>query len=68
MQVVYLKEAGEVRQFLGQIRGIRLQLRKIVMRMEDGLNLGGQNHTHKGIIFPHQGLFEAVRMILRPIG
>lgn len=55
-------EAGEG-QSLGQIRGIKLPLRRIEGRRVIGQIPAGQIHIHKGTVFPRLGLFVVVRRI-----
>lgn len=56
-----LKVGGGEGQFLGQIRGIKLLLRRIEGRRVVGQILVGQIHTHKERVFLHLGLFVVIR-------
>lgn len=51
-------------QFPSQIKGIKLLLRKIVMKMVGGRTLVDQIRIHMVIAFLYQGSFVVVKMIL----
>ena len=52
-------------QFLSQIGGIELLLRRNVERRGGGHFLVGQNHIHKEIIFHYLGLVTVIKMQLK---
>lgn len=63
-RVGHLRVGEGVVQFLGQIRGIRWLLEKIVRKTGVGRTLGGRSRTRKGIVSHGQGLLEEVKMTL----
>ena len=62
-EVDLLKVGGGEGRFLGQIKGIKLPLRRIEGRRVVGQILVGRIHIHKERVSLHLGLFVVIRRI-----
>lgn len=64
-EVDFLRGGGGVKQFLGQIGEIKLQLKKIVGKMVIEQILMGRSRIHRVKVFLCLDLFVVIRMIQR---